>query len=182
MTGPGMLAACLAAAGCASLNEGNDVNSVPEGQLTFPAITYSDVATFGPGRSVTSLDRSGWPTVPVMLAHGEPMTRPVYWKSYRLTDEAAVEAGHGRYGGAYPTIDTALSVMPGCVAGPAEYLEVVIDPVVQICNVAIAPIRLFTTDRPDDRTAGARGSYELSPSGLSPVQMTDTDAPVGDGG
>ncbi|MBL1217884.1 MAG: hypothetical protein D8M59_10360 [Planctomycetes bacterium] len=158
--------------GCVSLNEGNDVNSVPDGQLTVPAITYSEPASFFDGPSIESLDRSSWPATTVFLAHGEPMTRPVYWKSYRFENAHAIEDGYGRHGGAYPTIDSALYVFPGPVGGANEYAEMVVDPVVQIGNVLIAPIRLFTTDRPKNLTAGARGTYAMSPPGLKPVAMT----------
>jgi len=153
--------------GCGSMN----VSNQPRQATPLPALAAdAQPATFAGEPSVDGVDRSGWPTHEVRLTRSDVEMRPNYVRSFTLGDINRV-----RERGLYPTHGTALDLTDRRVNVQAQYLEIVIDPIVQVGNLVSAPIRMVTIRRPREIGHGPWGTYELQPAtdrvDLSPVEQ-----------
>ncbi len=152
--------------GCGSMNVANQ----PRQASPLPALT-PDVppADFSGEPSVSGIDRSGWPRHEVRLSRNDLEVRPHYVRSFTLGQQ-----GPARNRGAFPTVETALEVGDRSEVVQAQYLEIVIDPFVQLGNLALAPFRMVVVQRPREIGHGPAERYEIQPP-TTPVDLTPVE-------
>jgi len=151
--------------GCESMNVSNQprqASHLPALQANKPAMTFSGQP------SVSGIDRSNWPSEQVRLSRDDVDVRPSYVRSFLIGKQNRI-----RSTGAYPTAETSLDLADDPHTVASEYLEILVDPVVQLGNLFLAPLRAAFITRPRDIQHGAGESYDLlpvtDPIDISPV-------------
>ena len=127
----------------------------------------------GAERSVTSLDRSGWAGVRVVVPNDVPMHQPRYTENWEFDRSSA------RARGDFPTTTSALDNVTSKSAD-LQIKEAVIAPFVAGADVAAMPVRMIAA-RPWQRTRTGSDPYQRGPQvrtpgpeGLVPVE----DGPI----
>lgn len=153
--------------GCGSMNVANQ----PRQASPLPALRgEAPPAEFTGEPSVTGIDRSDWPAHDVRLSRNDVEVRPHYVRSFTLGDRNRV-----RERGVYPTLATALDLTDRRANVQAQYLELVVDPIAQLGNLALAPFRMVVVSPPRRIGHGPAGVYELQPR-TDPVDLAPADA------
>lgn len=141
--------------GCQNMN----VSNTPRHVDPLPVFEPDPLPVeFEGGTSVTSIDRSDWEPAVVTLSRDDLETRPTFTRSYVYAKKRRV-----RESGNYPTYDTALELSNGRHSTQGQFLEMVVDPFVQIGQILYAPIRLIKGERPRQINHGPAKDYELVP-------------------
>lgn len=151
--------------GCESMN----VSNQPRQATDLPALQADKAPmTFSGEPSVSGIDRSDWASEQVRLSRNDVDVRPTYVRSFVIGKRNRV-----RSTGAYPTTETALDVADNPHTLESEYLEIIVDPVVQLGNLFLAPFRAAFITHPREIQHGPAESYDLlpvtDPIDLSPV-------------
>lgn len=151
--------------GCESMN----VSNQPRQASNLPALKADSPAmTFSGQPSVTGIDRSDWASEQIRLSRDDVEVRPTYVRSFLIGKQNRIRAI-----GAYPTTETSLDLADDPHTVESEYLEIIVDPVVQLGNLFLAPFRAAFITRPRDIQHGAAERYDLlpvtDPIDLSPV-------------
>ncbi len=148
--------------GCESMNVSNQprqASPLPALQADKPAMTFS-------GRpSVTGIDRSDWSEGEVRLTREDVEVRPTYVRSFLVARE-----DRARSTGAYPTTESALDLADNPQTLGAEYLEIIVDPIVQVGNLFLLPLRAFIT-HPREIQHGPAEGYDLLPA-TAPIDIS----------
>ncbi len=149
--------------GCGSMN----VQNQPRQASTLPALQSEATPTELSGeRSVTGIDRSNWAPEQVRLSRDDIEIRPNYVRSFVIGKRNRVRAS-----GDYPTTETAMDLADNPRTLGAEYLEIVVDPVVQLGNLVMAPFRMAFITRPREIGHGPAESYDLQPA-TDPIDIS----------
>lgn len=153
--------------GCESMN----VSNQPRQASDLPAL-HADAPdmTFSGQPSVTGIDRSDWPQEEVRVSRDDLDVRPTYVRSFLIGKRNRV-----RSTGAYPTTETALDLADNPRTLGAEYLEVVVDPIVQLGNLVLAPFRAAFITHPREVQHGPAEDFQLQPV-TDPVDISPAPA------
>lgn len=152
--------------GCGSMN----VSNQPRQASPLPALKAdAPPAVFSGETSVTGIDRSDWPEHEIRLSRNDVEVRPHYVRSFTFGDRNRV-----RERGLYPTADSALDLTDRRVNFQAQYLEIVVDPIAQLGNLALAPFRMVVVSPPRRIGHGPAGVYELQPS-ADPIDLSPAE-------
>lgn len=149
--------------GCGSMNVANQ----PRQATRLPALDADTPPTVFSGEpSVTGIDRSDWAREEVRLSRNDLEVRPHYVRSFTIGKRNRV-----RESGDYPTPETALDLADNPRTIGAHYLEVVVDPLTQLGNLALAPFRMVFVTRPREIGHGPAGNYALQPE-TDPIDIS----------
>ena len=161
-------ATVLVVSGCGS--PGRNETLVLRNAGTLPALVHeAEPMSFDASATLAddTLSREHWDRVAVLVTHHDTITGLPLWRAWAVIGEP-----ERREVGAYPSLATAVTANDAMESLPAEYLEIPVEVLHQLVNVALFPVRLIVARNNDNlRQYGPFGPYEYVPDGPADLRV-----------